>query len=142
MLCSRLQACRDFLDVAESHSRRWQKALQHEREQRHHLEETIEQLAKQHNSLERAWKENPTSYTGEMHPSLSLKCNLTEYEYGPLLASRSDAHLSQKSDLVRLVSEFLVHLSTGKEQKYNRIALLNYRFSDKCIICIVEDVIC
>uniref|UniRef100_A0A3P8SN16 Oxysterol-binding protein n=1 Tax=Amphiprion percula TaxID=161767 RepID=A0A3P8SN16_AMPPE len=49
-----INACRDFLDVAESHSRRWQKALQHEREQRHHLEETIEQLAKQHNSLERA----------------------------------------------------------------------------------------
>ena len=63
------QACRDFLDVAESHSRRWQKALQHEREQRHHLEETIEQLAKQHNSLERAWRENPTSYTGETHHS-------------------------------------------------------------------------
>uniref|UniRef100_A0A4W6CFG9 Oxysterol-binding protein n=1 Tax=Lates calcarifer TaxID=8187 RepID=A0A4W6CFG9_LATCA len=59
-----INACRDFLDVAESHSRRWQKALQHEREQRHHLEETIEQLAKQHNSLERAWRENPTSYTG------------------------------------------------------------------------------
>lgn len=59
------QACRDFLDVAESHSRRWQKALHHEREQRHHLEETIEQLAKQHNSLERAWRESPSSYTGE-----------------------------------------------------------------------------
>uniref|UniRef100_A0A3B3X9I3 Oxysterol-binding protein n=1 Tax=Poecilia mexicana TaxID=48701 RepID=A0A3B3X9I3_9TELE len=60
-----INACRDFLDVAESHSRRWQKALHYEREQRHHLEETIEQLAKQHNSLERAWRENPTSYTGE-----------------------------------------------------------------------------
>ncbi|XP_038149695.1 oxysterol-binding protein 2 [Cyprinodon tularosa] len=59
-----INACRDFLDVAESHSRRWQKALHYEREQRHHLEETIEQLAKQHNSLERAWRENPTSYTG------------------------------------------------------------------------------
>uniref|UniRef100_M3ZPI6 Oxysterol-binding protein n=1 Tax=Xiphophorus maculatus TaxID=8083 RepID=M3ZPI6_XIPMA len=58
-----INACRDFLDVAESHSRRWQKALHYEREQRHHLEETIEQLAKQHNSLERAWRENPTSYT-------------------------------------------------------------------------------
>lgn len=62
------QACRDFLDVAESHSRRWQRALQYEKEQRHHLEETIEQLAKQHNSLERAWRENPTSYTGGTQP--------------------------------------------------------------------------
>ncbi|XP_061590221.1 oxysterol-binding protein 2 isoform X2 [Cololabis saira] len=59
-----INACREFLDVAESHSQRWQKALHYEREQRHHLEETIEQLAKQHNSLERAWRENPTSYTG------------------------------------------------------------------------------
>uniref|UniRef100_A0A3B3B5Y3 Oxysterol-binding protein n=1 Tax=Oryzias melastigma TaxID=30732 RepID=A0A3B3B5Y3_ORYME len=62
-----INACRDFLDVAESHSRRWQKALHYEREQRHHLEETIEQLAKQHNSLERAWRENPTSYTGRTY---------------------------------------------------------------------------
>uniref|UniRef100_A0A3Q3R2B0 Oxysterol-binding protein n=1 Tax=Monopterus albus TaxID=43700 RepID=A0A3Q3R2B0_MONAL len=65
-----INACRDFLDIAESHSRRWQKALHYEREQRHHLEETIEQLAKQHNSLETAWRENPTSYTGEIHHTL------------------------------------------------------------------------
>ncbi|TRY68057.1 hypothetical protein DNTS_003639 [Danionella cerebrum] len=55
------QACQDFVDLAEVHSRRWQRALQYEREQRHHLEETIEQLAKQHNSLERAWRESPNS---------------------------------------------------------------------------------
>lgn len=61
------QACRDFVDVADSYSRRWQKTLQYEKEQRHHLEETIEQLAKQHNSLERAWRENPSSYAGESH---------------------------------------------------------------------------
>ncbi|XP_008416855.1 oxysterol-binding protein 2 isoform X2 [Poecilia reticulata] len=55
-----INACRDFLDLAETHSRRLQRALQYEREQRTHLEETIEQLAKQHNSLERAWREAPT----------------------------------------------------------------------------------
>ncbi|KAM8866252.1 oxysterol-binding protein 2 isoform 1-T1 [Synchiropus picturatus] len=56
-----INACRDFLHLAETHSRRWQRALQHEREQRTHLEETLEQLAKQHNSLERAWREAPTA---------------------------------------------------------------------------------
>lgn len=75
------QACRDFVDVADSYSRRWQKALQHEKEQRHHLEETIEQLAKQHNSLERAWRENPSSYTGESRlqeiPGPLLACRIT-----------------------------------------------------------------
>ncbi|XP_041926759.1 oxysterol-binding protein 2-like isoform X1 [Alosa sapidissima] len=57
-----VNACRDFLDLAELQSRRWQRILQHEREQRHHLEETIEQLAKQHNCLERAWREAPNPH--------------------------------------------------------------------------------
>uniref|UniRef100_A0A8C3L928 Oxysterol-binding protein n=1 Tax=Chrysolophus pictus TaxID=9089 RepID=A0A8C3L928_CHRPC len=54
-------ACRDFLDLAETHSRKWHRALQYEREQRIRLEETIEQLAKQHNSLERACRGAPGS---------------------------------------------------------------------------------
>lgn len=74
------QACRDFLELAETHSRKWQRALQYEQEQRVHLEETIEQLAKQHNSLERAFRTapgratNPTKSFSEgewasVHPS-------------------------------------------------------------------------
>lgn len=57
--CPRPQACRDFLELAETHSRKWQRALQYEQEQRIHLEETIEQLARQHNSLERAFRSAP-----------------------------------------------------------------------------------
>lgn len=82
-----LQACRDFLDLAETHSRRWQRALQYEREQRTHLEETIEQLAKQHNSLERAWREAPTlasstpstttTTQGESEAECSFSANFT-----------------------------------------------------------------
>ncbi|XP_067834701.1 oxysterol-binding protein 1-like [Heptranchias perlo] len=51
-----INACRDFLMLAQTHSKKWQKALQHEREQRMRLEETLEQLAKQHNNLERAFR--------------------------------------------------------------------------------------
>lgn len=54
-----INACRDFLELAETHSRKWHRALQYEREQRVRLEETIEQLAKQHNSLERACRGAP-----------------------------------------------------------------------------------
>ncbi|XP_040859609.1 oxysterol-binding protein 2 isoform X2 [Ochotona curzoniae] len=54
-----INACKDFLELAELHSRKWQRALQYEQEQRVHLEETIEQLAKQHNSLERAFRSAP-----------------------------------------------------------------------------------
>uniref|UniRef100_A0A3Q3MBM6 Oxysterol-binding protein n=1 Tax=Mastacembelus armatus TaxID=205130 RepID=A0A3Q3MBM6_9TELE len=68
-----INACRDFLDLAETHSRRWQRALQYEREQRTHLEETIEQLAKQHNSLERAWREAPTLVSSTPRSERPLK---------------------------------------------------------------------
>ncbi|XP_078147434.1 oxysterol-binding protein 1 isoform X2 [Centroberyx gerrardi] len=51
-----INACRDFLTLAQTHSKRWQKALQVERDQRIRLEETLEQLAKQHNHLERAFR--------------------------------------------------------------------------------------
>uniref|UniRef100_A0A7N8WNT6 Oxysterol-binding protein n=1 Tax=Mastacembelus armatus TaxID=205130 RepID=A0A7N8WNT6_9TELE len=62
-----LMACRDFLSLAQTHSKRWQKALQTEREQRIRLEETLEQLAKQHNHLERAFRGAtvlPPSFSG------------------------------------------------------------------------------
>ncbi|XP_047198150.1 oxysterol-binding protein 1 isoform X2 [Hippoglossus stenolepis] len=51
-----INACRDFLSLAQNHSKRWQKALTTERDQRIRLEETLEQLAKQHNHLERAFR--------------------------------------------------------------------------------------
>ena len=70
------QACRDFLDLAELQSRRWHRALQHEREQRHHLEETIEQLAKQHNCLERALRDPPITRQGGGH-TLTHSCLAT-----------------------------------------------------------------
>uniref|UniRef100_A0A3Q2ZUS7 Oxysterol-binding protein n=1 Tax=Kryptolebias marmoratus TaxID=37003 RepID=A0A3Q2ZUS7_KRYMA len=62
-----INACRDFLSMAQSHSKRWQKALQTEREQRIRLEDTLEQLAKQHNHLERAFRGAtvlPPSFSG------------------------------------------------------------------------------
>ncbi|XP_061130946.1 oxysterol-binding protein 1-like isoform X1 [Syngnathus typhle] len=51
-----INACRDFLAMAQNHSRRWQKSFQLERAQRIRLEEMLEQLAKQHNHLERAFR--------------------------------------------------------------------------------------
>ncbi|XP_072456027.1 oxysterol-binding protein 2 isoform X3 [Notamacropus eugenii] len=63
-----INACQDFLGLAEIHSRKWQRALQYEQEQRIRLEETIEQLAKQHNSLERACRGAPTNPKSDSFP--------------------------------------------------------------------------
>ncbi|XP_076001365.1 oxysterol-binding protein 1-like isoform X2 [Genypterus blacodes] len=61
-----INECREFFTLAQGHSKRWQKALQAERDQRMRLEETLQQLAKQHNHLERAFRGAtvlPSSYS-------------------------------------------------------------------------------
>ncbi|XP_069047555.1 oxysterol-binding protein 1 isoform X3 [Lepisosteus oculatus] len=68
-----INACRDFLSLAQTHSKRWQKALQYERDQRVRLEETLEQLAKQHNNLERAFRGATVLPAGSAGPAGSSK---------------------------------------------------------------------
>ncbi|XP_051983567.1 oxysterol-binding protein 1-like isoform X3 [Xyrauchen texanus] len=68
-----INACQDFLALAQAHSKRWQKALQAEREQRVRLEETLEQLAKQHNHLERAFRGATVLPPSQSNPAIDSK---------------------------------------------------------------------
>ncbi|XP_020648004.3 oxysterol-binding protein 1 [Pogona vitticeps] len=73
-----INACRDFLMLAQTHSKKWQKSLQYERDQRIRLEETLEQLAKQHNHLERAFRGAtvlPANAPGSMDSSKDQCCS-------------------------------------------------------------------
>ncbi|GAB0092966.1 PH domain-containing protein [Sergentomyia squamirostris] len=47
-------ACSEYLQTAQTQGHKWSKMLQHERDQRQHLEEMVEQLARQHSHLEQA----------------------------------------------------------------------------------------
>lgn len=49
-----INACSDYLLVAQTQGHKWLRVLQHEREQRQRLEEMVEQLARQHSHLEMA----------------------------------------------------------------------------------------
>lgn len=49
-----INACTDYLSTAQTQGHKWSKMLQHEREQKVHLEEMVEQLARQHSHLEQA----------------------------------------------------------------------------------------
>ncbi|CAB1461076.1 unnamed protein product [Pleuronectes platessa] len=68
-----INACRDFLSLAQTHSKRWQKSLTTERDQRIRLEETLEQLAKQHNHLERAFRGATVLPSSFSNPALGNK---------------------------------------------------------------------
>jgi oxysterol-binding protein 1 len=56
-----INTCSEYLDTAQAQGKRWQRLLQHEREQRQQLEEMVETLARQHSSLEQAAKEASSS---------------------------------------------------------------------------------
>ncbi|XP_055530806.1 oxysterol-binding protein 1 [Wyeomyia smithii] len=49
-----INACSDYLQTAQTQGHKWSKMLQHERDQKVHLEEMVEQLARQHSHLEQA----------------------------------------------------------------------------------------
>ncbi|XP_023716745.1 oxysterol-binding protein 1 isoform X7 [Cryptotermes secundus] len=53
-----INRCSEYLDVAQTHGRKWQRMLQHERDQRLQLEDMVEQLARQLGGLEQAAKEH------------------------------------------------------------------------------------
>lgn len=59
-------ACSDYLQTAQNQGHKWSKMLQHERAQRQHLEEMVEQLARQHSHLEQAaHRHRPSKYSGD-----------------------------------------------------------------------------
>lgn len=48
------QACSEYAKAAQTQGKKWQKAIQFEKEQRQRLEKVVEELAKQHTKLEEA----------------------------------------------------------------------------------------
>ncbi|XP_014258662.1 oxysterol-binding protein 1 isoform X2 [Cimex lectularius] len=53
-----INACSEYLTLAQTQGRKWQKALLYERSQKLRLEEMVEQLATQHSFLEQAAKDH------------------------------------------------------------------------------------
>ncbi|XP_029778350.1 oxysterol-binding protein 2 isoform X1 [Suricata suricatta] len=106
-----INACRDFLELAEIHSWKWQRALQYEQEQRVHLEETIEQLAKQHNSLERAFRSAPGRAT---NPTKS-------FSEGSLLSSKGEDSEEDEDteyfDAMEDSTSFITVITEAKEDR-------------------------
>ncbi|XP_013167401.1 PREDICTED: oxysterol-binding protein 1 [Papilio xuthus] len=59
-----MNACSEFMSAAATSSTRMSRALQHEREQKMRLQEIVEQLARQHDNLEKTVTARSTPHTG------------------------------------------------------------------------------
>lgn len=70
-----INSCTVYLSTAQTQGHKWSKMLQHEREQRVHLEEMVEQLARQHSHLEQA-----AAHQGQRHKKDSLVTSPSDEE--------------------------------------------------------------
>ncbi|CAH2093746.1 unnamed protein product [Euphydryas editha] len=59
-----MNACSEFMNAAAASSTRMSRALQHEREQKMRLQEVVEQLARQHDNLEKTVTARSTPHSG------------------------------------------------------------------------------
>ncbi|CAG9559291.1 unnamed protein product [Danaus chrysippus] len=59
-----MNACSEFMSAAATSSARMNRALQHERDQKMRLQEVVEQLARQHDNLEKTVTARSTPHTG------------------------------------------------------------------------------
>lgn len=76
------QACSEFMSAAAASSTRMNRALQHERDQKMRLQEVVEQLARQHDNLEKTVTARSTPHTGWYLFNNSNSCKLLAMEYG------------------------------------------------------------
>ena len=72
-----INASAEFLDLSQGHGRRWQKLLSNEREIRQRLEDTVEQLAKQHLHLENMVKKEIVEHDVMLEDGNSSQANNT-----------------------------------------------------------------
>ncbi|XP_058642379.1 oxysterol-binding protein 1 isoform X7 [Onychostoma macrolepis] len=107
-----INACRDFLSLAQAHSKRWQKALQAEREQRVRLEETLEQLAKQHNHLERAFRGATVLPASQSNPAIDSK--------GPVPGKGDVSDEDEENEFFDACEDVQEFITVPADPKYHR----------------------
>ncbi|XP_016301839.1 oxysterol-binding protein 1-like isoform X2 [Sinocyclocheilus anshuiensis] len=107
-----INACRDFLALAQAHSKRWQKALQAEREQRVRLEETLEQLAKQHNHLERAFRGATVLPPSQSNPAIDSK--------GPVPGKGDVSDEDEENEFFDACEDVQEFITVPADPKYHR----------------------
>jgi len=64
-----VQACKDYVGIAEQQGNRWQKVVQYEHDQRRHLEDLVELLGKQHCNLENKIRRSLVPPSGGSDPT-------------------------------------------------------------------------
>ncbi|CAH0595420.1 unnamed protein product [Chrysodeixis includens] len=96
-----MNACSEFMSAAAASSARMSRALQHEREQKMRLQEVVEQLARQHDNLEKTVTARSTSQpggngTGQAH----IEPDDEDHEFFDAMEEGFSSNMDEKTSFV------------------------------------------
>ncbi|KAI5635520.1 PH domain-containing protein [Phthorimaea operculella] len=95
-----MNACSEFMSAAAASSARMSRALQHEREQKMRLQEVVEQLARQHDNLEKTVTGRGTSHAGGNGTSPGHETEDEDHEFFDAQEEGISASLDDKTSFV------------------------------------------
>ncbi|KAI1293548.1 Oxysterol-binding protein 1 [Halotydeus destructor] len=111
-----INSCSEYLNISQSHGRKWQKVLENEHESRLRLEEMVEQLAKQHSNLEaRALKQ-----ANAMSSPKSTSPNTDDEEFYDAEELNTEFYVSFPGKAQRIVSKPPILLSRAQGDSGSR----------------------
>jgi oxysterol-binding protein 1 len=105
-----INACTDYLSTAQTQGHKWSKMLQHERDQKLHLEEMVEQLARQHSHLEQA-----AAHQGQRHNSNALVTSPSDDEENEFYDAQEGASIASNED-----TSFILKIPGPKSSQHQR----------------------
>ncbi|XP_068623300.1 oxysterol-binding protein 1 isoform X1 [Battus philenor] len=95
-----MNACSEFMSAAAASSARMSRALQHEREQKMRLQEVVEQLARQHDNLEKTVTARSTPHTGGNSTSQGNETEDEDHEFFDAMEEGVPAAMDDKTSFV------------------------------------------
>lgn len=116
-----INTCSEYLELAKTQGRKWQRVLQYEREQRQRLEEMLEQVARQHSMLEEAAKEHRIPRSCEM--TRSSPTTDEEDESAEFYDAQDDGNLplTQSRQCINSEDHFILKIPKSKRVQRHQL---------------------
>lgn len=95
-----MNACSEFMSAAAASSARMNRALQHERDQKMRLQEVVEQLARQHDNLEKTVTARSTPHTGGNGSSQGNDTEDEDHEFFDAMEEGVSSAMDDKTSFV------------------------------------------
>ncbi|XP_037292619.1 oxysterol-binding protein 1 [Manduca sexta] len=95
-----MNACSEFMSAAAASSRRMSRALQHERDQKLRLQEVVEQLARQHDTLEKTVNARTTPHPGGNGTNQGNETEDEDHEFFDAVEEGVSSNMDDKTSFV------------------------------------------